>query len=229
MFNLVVHGVCVGKVPAVLSQHLWEHDVPLVSKENISELFLLGYHPTWRRCHKRCQPRKSRAECWRHGCQGQSPMDFPATQSIYWHLCFLTIKVLFFNSATVFESLSMTSLIVWTVGWAWGDAVSQVRFRSVPLVQDSFNQNIFCFWNHVLFPNINASPFLNQIKQALQLLILILWIVIWPSHCFGSGCIDFPNFFHKRKIRKIMANVEQAGFAQNLTSQWNIGKTTKKE
>ena len=45
MFNLVVHGVCVGKVPAVLSQHLWEHDVPLVSKENISELFLLGYQP----------------------------------------------------------------------------------------------------------------------------------------------------------------------------------------
>ena len=169
MFNLVVHGVCVGKVPAVLSQHLWEHDVPLVSKANISELFPLGYHPTWRRCHKRCQPRKSRAECWRHGCQGQSPMDFPATQSIYWHLCFLTIKVLFFNSATVFESLSMTSLIVWTVGWAWGDAVSQVRFRSVPLVQDSFKQNIFCFRNHVLFSNINASPYLNQIKQALQL------------------------------------------------------------
>ena len=152
MFNLVVHGVCVGKVAAVLSQHLWEHDVPLVSKENISELFPLGYHPTWRRCHKRCQPRKSRAECWRHGCQGQSPMDFPATQSIYWHLCFLTIKVLFFNSATVFESLSMTSLIVWTVGWAWGDAVSQVRFRSVPLVQDSFKQKSFVFGTMSCFP-----------------------------------------------------------------------------
>ena len=139
----------------------------------------------------------------------------------FWHLCFLTIKVLFFNSATVFESLSMTSLIVWTVGWAWGDAVSQVRFRSVPLVQDSFKQNIFCFWNHVLFSNINASPFLNQIKQALQLVnphsmncqlaFALFWIrLYWFSKHY---------FFHKRKICKIMANVEQAGFAQNLTSQ----------
>ena len=155
----------------------------------------------------------------------------PHNQHIDTCVFWLYIKVLFFNSATVFESLSMTSLIVWTVGWAWGDAVSQVRFRSVPLVQDSFKQNIFCFWNHVLFPNINASPFLNQIKQALQLVnphsmnCQLAFALFWIRPYWFSK----HYFFHKRKICKIMANVEQAGFAQNLTSQWNIGKTTKKE
>ena len=194
MFNLVVHGVCVGKVAAVLSQHLWEHDVPLVSKENISELFLLGYHPTWRRCHKRCQPRKSRAECWRHGCQGQSPMDFPATQSIYWHLCF----------STVLPSLKACQWRPWSCEpLDEREETPCPRSGSDPFLwfKTLLNKTSFVFGTMFCFPISMHRLFWIKSNKHYNLLILILWIVTWPSHCFGSGRIDFPNiiFFSQKK------------------------------
>ena len=85
---------------------------------------------------------------------------------LYWYI--FAWKVVSINMGwrtfTVFESLSMTSLIVWTVGCAWGDAVSHVRFKSVPLdfkINSDQREHLNC-WNHAVFHTYEISFVWNE-------------------------------------------------------------------
>ena len=87
---------------------------------------------------------------------------------------------------TVFESLSMTSLIVWTVGCACGEAVSQVRFKSVPSNVVS-KYSAFCHF----YDTKGSCATVHSSKVVCKILSFAFSSVY--VYMFGSNIPQFPQ------------------------------------